>query len=113
MSFALQALNRIICTKDLVLYLLQFEAIVSYIANSVSPSFGWDDPDSIVHAFVCIASLIHQAPHYHIDLPHADLDKKSLFMNILQVIEDHQLYSSSFLSVLLKPLPFLNNLSAL
>ncbi len=61
MSFALQALNRTICTKDMVLYLLQFEEIVSYIANSVSPSFGWDDPDSITHAFVCMASLIHQA----------------------------------------------------
>ncbi len=78
MPFALQALNRTICTKDSVLYLLRFEVIVSYIANSVSPSFGWDDPDSIAHAFVCMASLIHQAPHYHIDLPRADWDKRVL-----------------------------------
>ncbi|PBK80067.1 hypothetical protein ARMGADRAFT_1040328 [Armillaria gallica] len=75
-----KTLNRTICTKDLVLYFLQFEAIVSYIANSVSPSFGWDDPDSITHAFVY-------------------WNKKSLFMNILQVIKDHQLYSSSFLGI--------------
>ncbi|PBK85919.1 hypothetical protein ARMGADRAFT_1086963 [Armillaria gallica] len=84
------ALNRCshLWKKDL--YLLQFKAIVSYIASdSVSSSHEWE---SIAQVIVCMASIIHRALRDTIDLPPADWDKKSLFLNIRQVIEDHRLY---------------------
>ncbi len=71
-----------------------FKAISSYIASDLFPY--WDFPEypdhsedgcSVVHALVCLASLMQQEPHFNEHLPPEEWATRSLFSNILKILQ--------------------------
>ncbi|SJL17965.1 uncharacterized protein ARMOST_21536 [Armillaria ostoyae] len=71
-----------------------FKVIGSYIASDLFPY--WDFPEypdhpedgcSIVHALVCLASLMQREPHFNECLPPEEWATRSLFSNILKILQ--------------------------
>ncbi|SJL17459.1 uncharacterized protein ARMOST_21010 [Armillaria ostoyae] len=72
-----------------------FKAIASYVASDLFTYSNSQNLEcSIMHALVCMASLIHQEPHFDILVPPEEWATKSLFLNILNI--QQQSYHKNF-----------------
>ncbi|PBK62034.1 hypothetical protein ARMSODRAFT_1025164 [Armillaria solidipes] len=97
LHIVLHALNRVIhppAMSPWIFDLEVFKVIGSYIASDLFPY--WDFPEypdhsedgcSIVHTLVCMASLMQQEPHFNECLPLEEWATRSLFLNILKVLQ--------------------------
>ncbi len=74
-----------------------FKAIASYVASDLFTYPHFRDLEcSIVHALVCMASLMHREPHFDLLVPPEEWATKSLFLNILNIQQQsyHEKFSS-------------------
>ncbi len=72
-----------------------FKAIASYVASDLFTYSNFRDLEcSIVHALVCMASLMHREPHFDLLVPPEEWATKSLFLNILNI--QQQSYHEKF-----------------
>ncbi|SJL15587.1 uncharacterized protein ARMOST_19088 [Armillaria ostoyae] len=83
-----------------------FKAIASYVASDLFTYSHFRDLEcSIVHALVCMASLIHREPHFDILVPPEEWATKSLFLNILNIqqLSYHENFSTYSSAVKFSP----------
>lgn len=122
LRIAVHALNRVIhppASSPWMFDLEVFKAISSYIASDLFSY--WDFPEypdhsedgcSVVYALVCLASLMQQEPHFNECLTPEEWATRSLFSNILKILQFSEGGKSQ---IVLSPLsaiefsPFLRN----